>query len=161
MRQTAHHRSCIVLNEGYEEAVSQADPNFPRPRRSGLKYSVTDAPRTLEASELHAQLHGTRPTGRAADDPQSEAFERGVLLGFALAQHLPAMPIPPDELLSPPEAKKGLSPCTIKVVGVGGGGGNTLNRVAGFDKGVAFAHVKSGPVGKGGAAGLPPRGDGP
>ena len=49
----------------------------------------------------------------------------------------------------------------IKVVGVGGGGGNTLNRVAGFDKGVAFAHVKSGPVGKGGAAGLPPRGDGP
>ena len=129
MRQTAHHRSCIVLNEGYEEAVSQADPNFPRPRRSGLKYSVTDAPRTLEASELHAQLHGTRPTGRAADDPQSEAFERGVLLGFALAQHLPAMPIPPDELLSPPEAKKGLSPCTIKVVGVGGGGGNTLNRM--------------------------------
>ena len=143
MRQTAHHRSCIVLNEGYEEAVSQADPNFPRPRRSGLKYSVADAPRTLEASELHAQLHGARPTGRAADDLQSEAFERGVLLGFALAQHLPAMPIPPDELLSPPEAKKGLSPCTIKVVGVGGGGGNTLNRVAGFDKGVAFAHVKS------------------
>ena len=54
-------------------------------------------------------------------------------MGFSLAQHLPAMPMgePLEE-----EPKKGLSPCTIKLVGVGGGGGNTLNRVAGLDLGV-------------------------
>ena len=37
--------------------------------------------------------------------------------------------VPPKQAPTPHSAAPGLSPCTIKVIGVGGGGGNTINRM--------------------------------
>ena len=120
------------MDDSYDEMVQHEflqNSNAPRP---AVQRQILNAPRTLNAAELHAELHG--PAGSVVPDLQSSAFERGLQLGFSLAQHLPAMPMgePVEEEPEP----QGLSPCTIKLVGVGGGGGNTLNRVAGLDLGV-------------------------
>lgn len=119
------------MDDSYDEMVQHEylqNSNAPRP---AVQRQILNAPRTLNAAELRTELHG--PSNSAVPDLQSAAFERGLQMGFLLAQHLPAMPMgePLEE-----EPKKGLSPCTIKLVGVGGGGGNTLNRVAGLDLGV-------------------------
>ena len=120
------------MDDSYHEMVRVEylqNSNAPRP---AAERQILNAPRTLNAAELHAELHG--PFGNVGPDMESAAFERGLQLGFSLAQHLPAMPLSdpvPDE-----PVQEGLSPCSIKLVGVGGGGGNTLNRVAGLDLGV-------------------------
>jgi len=56
----------------------------------------------------------------------------------------PAAPVEPQE--TPRGAAPGMSPCSIKVIGVGGGGGNTLNRmvsVAGGDRFIDFVAVNT------------------
>ena len=130
-RQSCQRLRVARMDDSYDEMVQHEylqNSNAPRP---AVQRQILNAPRTLNAAELRAELHG--PSSSAVPDLQSAAFERGLQMGFSLAQHLPAMPMgePLEE-----EPKKGLSPCTIKLVGVGGGGGNTLNRVAGLDLGV-------------------------
>ena len=130
-RQSCQRLRVARMDDSYDEMVQHEylqNSNAPRP---AVQRQILNAPRTLNAAELRAELHG--PSSSAVPDLQSAAFERGLQMGFSLAQHLPAMPMgePFEE-----EPKKGLSPCTIKLVGVGGGGGNTLNRVAGLDLGV-------------------------
>ena len=130
-RQSCQRLRVARMDDSYDEMVQHEylqNSNAPRP---AVQRQILNAPRTLNAAELRTELHG--PSSSAVPDLQSAAFERGLQMGFSLAQHLPAMPMgePLEE-----EPKKGLSPCTIKLVGVGGGGGNTLNRVAGLDLGV-------------------------
>ena len=130
-RQSCQRLHAARMDDSYDEMVQHEylqNSNAPRP---AVQRQILNAPRTLNAAELRTELHG--PSSSAVPDLQSAAFERGLQMGFSLAQHLPAMPMgePLEE-----EPKKGLSPCTIKLVGVGGGGGNTLNRVAGLDLGV-------------------------
>ena len=130
-RQSCQRLRVARMDDSYDEMVQHEylqNSNAPRP---AVQRQILSAPRTLNAAELRTELHG--PSSSAVPDLQSAAFERGLQMGFSLAQHLPAMPMgePLEE-----EPKKGLSPCTIKLVGVGGGGGNTLNRVAGLDLGV-------------------------
>jgi cell division protein FtsZ len=120
------------MDDSYDEMVQLEylqNSNAPRP---AAERQILNAPRTLNAAELHAELHG--PSGKVQPDMESKAFERGLQLGFSLAQHLPAIPLSDPESEEP--VQQGLSPCTIKLVGVGGGGGNTLNRVASLDLGV-------------------------
>ena len=131
-RQSCHRLHAARMDDSYDEMVQHEflqNSNAPRP---AVQRQILNAPRTLNAAELHAELHG--PSSSAVPDLQSSAFERGLQLGFSLAQHLPAMPM--GEPVEEEPVQEGLSPCTIKLVGVGGGGGNTLNRVAGLDLGV-------------------------
>jgi len=131
-RQSCHRLHAARMDDSYDEMVQHEylqNSNAPRP---AAPRQILNAPRTLNAAELHRELH--YPSKTVAPDMQSAAFERGLQLGFSLAQHLPALPL--AEYMEEEPVPEGLSPCTIKLVGVGGGGGNTLNRVAGLDLGV-------------------------
>ena len=55
-------------------------------------------------------------------------------------------PPPAEQAPAPQEAAPGVSPCSIKVIGVGGGGGNTLNRmvsVAGAESFIDFVAINT------------------
>ena len=55
-------------------------------------------------------------------------------------------PPPPEVAETPKPSTPGMSPCTIKVIGVGGGGGNTLNRmvsVAGAGSFIDFVAINT------------------
>jgi cell division protein FtsZ len=55
-------------------------------------------------------------------------------------------PPPAEQAPAPQESAPGVSPCSIKVIGVGGGGGNTLNRmvsVAGAESFIDFVAINT------------------
>ena len=157
-RRVAHRRSVLHMDMNADDIFFHTPPERSKARQHGFERAVSNAPRTVGAAQLRTELHGVPTAKDAAVDAQSEAFERGLLMGFSMAQHLPAMPMPPEEMLSPEQpAKQGLSPCTIKLIGVGGGGGNTLNRVAGLDLGAAPHHVQMRGPRLQSAVAVPPR----
>ena len=86
-RQSCHRLHAARMDDSYDEMVQHEylqNSNAPRP---AAPRQILNAPRTLNAAELHRELH--YPSKTVAPDMQSAAFERGLQLGFSLAQVRP------------------------------------------------------------------------
>lgn len=126
-----HARRCHVLADDYaDESFMHANPAMRNARQEALAAQLAQP----DTQPTHFAPIPRKPTKSAKSLDASEAFEKGLLMGFAMASGLPAVPGANFDFEN--AGKRGDAPCVIKLFGVGGGGGNTLNRVAQLDLGV-------------------------
>ena len=121
----------MLADDYADESFMHANPAMRNARQEALSAQFPQP----DSHPVHFAPIPRRSKNSAKSLDASEAFEKGLLMGFAMAQGLPAVPDAANFDFES-AGKRGDAPCVIKLFGVGGGGGNTLNRVAQLDLGV-------------------------